>query len=132
MQRLRTLVMRQRALAALVLAAALLLRAAVPAGYMFAPAQDGRTLAVTVCTGSAPQQIELALPGKGSTQREHQAKDGPCAFAGLGALAANGDGPVLTLAPQPSESTPLAALVAAVGRGLAAPPPPQTGPPSLA
>lgn len=132
MQRLRTLVMRQRALAALVLAAALLLRAAVPAGYMFAPAQDGRTLAVTVCTGSAPQQIELALPGKGSTQREHEAKDGPCAFAGLGTLAANADAPALALPPEPSQAAPLPPLAVAIGRGLAAPPPPQTGPPSLA
>ena len=132
MQQLRTLLMRRRALAALVLGAALLLRALVPAGYMFAPAQDGRTLTVTVCTGSAPQQIELALPGKGSTQREHEAKDGPSAFAGLGTLAANADAPTLALPPEPSQTDPLPPLAVAIGRGLAAPPPPQTGPPSLA
>ncbi len=122
---------------------AVLVRAIVPAGYMLAHADTdtGRYLTVQMCDGhalesQAKQIIDLdtgkrvdpsTLDKSGKGEPNHA----PCVFAGAPALA---------------EPMALAEPVAFVvahdvefaaprdlhpGRGIAAPPPPATGPPSL-
>lgn len=110
---------------------ALLVRILVPAGWM--PSADG-SRTITLCTGMGVQQISIAADGSlhdkapAAPQRDH-----PCAFAGIATP--------LDLAVDPATALigalPVAAIqpvligIVAVGRGLAAPPPPQTGPPHL-
>lgn len=117
---------------------ALLVRAILPAGYMLAEAGtgSGRYLTVELCDSHAskPQVIDLDtgeivdLPetGKASDQSQH-----PCVFAGVTASA-----------PPDSSHDPVAFPVLRdvdfgivrdlrPGRGIAAPPPPSTGPPSF-
>ncbi len=71
-------------LAALILAAALLLRILVPAGFM--PDFSGGTMQVTICTGYGPAKMMAAMPmNGGQSDGNHQGKhDMPCGFAGLG------------------------------------------------
>jgi hypothetical protein len=110
--------------------AALFMRLLVPAGWM--PAAE-RGLAITLCTGTGAQQawvdgqgqIHKGKPGEG--QADH-----PCVFSGFAALldlSASIDlpaGPLAFVAALPA----LTATVVAIGHGLAAPPPPSTGPPA--
>jgi len=70
-------------LAWLLLAAALLMRAAIPQGYMAEAAADG-AVTITVCHSDAVLTIPLGKKDKGES-REQQ----PCAFASL----ATGDAP---------------------------------------
>lgn len=119
------------ALGLCLVAAALLLRMAVPAGWMPAEGRFGLQL----CAGS------LALPAAapehgghhGGKHHEAPAKpDHPCAFAGLGAALLDADLLELATAALPDGSgvAILLPVASAVGRGLAAPPPPPTGPPA--
>lgn len=116
---------------------ALMVRILVPAGYM-AAAGAGGAPAIVICTGEGALAITVEADG---TARKTPVDDGhsdtsqsdhPCAFAGATTpLAA----PSLALA-----AAPLAVEAAAApslpahqrpGLGLAAPPPPTTGPPLL-
>lgn len=130
-------------------AMALLVRSLVPAGYMLAPDHSTHFWPVVLCSGSGP--AELTAPttsadahgdaahhaGEGHHKQDggapgsdHQ-REQPCAFSGLGTLAAPSD-----LSPSAPWARVLAgvilppALMATVGQGLAAPPPPATGPPA--
>lgn len=132
MQGLRTILIHNRGLAALLVALALFVRAAVPAGYM--PDGAGRQIQVTLCADASgtPQTVAIPLDDSGKQAADHPAKHSACAFAGMAAL----DVPVAELAaplpPQPAEPAPFAAQQIGVGQGLAAPPPYQTGPPQIA
>lgn len=119
----------------------LLVRAVVPAGYMLATAEtpDGRYLTVTLCEGhDGPQQVidlDTGLPVDPSVL--DKVDDGktptpagpPCVFAAVAHLAQPVD------ASEPVEFAASEHVVFAVvrdvrpGRGIAAPPPPSTGPP---
>ena len=108
---------------------AVLLRAAVPAGYMVA--QDHGPHLV-ICSGHASTAAETG--GKSSPdphKPDPHKPDQPCAFAGTHvALQA----PVLP-APVPRTQLPTGTVILGraslvPGRGLAAPPPPSTGPPA--
>jgi hypothetical protein len=115
---------------------AMLVRAIVPAGYMLAQADSGRFLTVEMCEGHAAKVISLdtgkpvdpsQLPGKA----DDKSKSAPCVFASTGSVAtpvAIAE-PVEFLATQNVEFG--ASLSIRPGRGIAAPPPPSTGPPSL-
>ncbi len=135
MKGLRSCLDRYRFAAAFLCAAALMLRALVPAGYMIAPASGAGQFFVTVCTGLEGKVMRVALPLNGkqdAPQQGHDGKDGPCAFTALAGLA---DTPPLPGVLQPFQSltAPLPGKhVVMIGRGLAAPPPPQTGPPAIA
>jgi hypothetical protein len=63
-------------LAAAIVAAALLLRILVPAGFM--PSLNAGALTVSICTGYGPSQVQVTLPGKA-----HGTVASPCAFADL-------------------------------------------------
>ncbi|MEI9851811.1 MAG: DUF2946 family protein [Sphingomonas sp.] len=120
-----------RGIALALLALALAVRVLVPAGWM--PMQ-GQGFAITLCTGAGA--VEAWVDADGELGKRPAAPDTErgrhCAFAGLG-------GPLLGDAPDAALAIPFApeaaaakppALTAAIGRGLAAPPPPATGPPA--
>lgn len=99
---LRAFLMRHRALAALIVAAALCIKALVPAGYMVG--SNTRVLTVEICAdaqgGTMTQQI--VLPGNGKPangQGEHGKLDGTCAFSALSfASLSDADPALLALA----------------------------------
>jgi hypothetical protein len=116
--------LRARSFALLALLTALLMRAAIPAGYMLAPA-DGLPQIVP-CTGTGP-----AMPHHGGGHDRHnQGSETPCAFASV-APPALPDAPPL-LAPPPAAPLPFAAITAETlaPRLRAILPPPATGPPA--
>lgn len=116
---------------------AMVVRALIPAGYMFAPSQDGRFVSVVLCSGhDAVLDMQTgavldagAAPSDNSPTNTPRA-DGPCVFATMAPLAA----------PEPTAAIPAAlrivvaeaarALSAGPDLGLAAPPPWATGPPT--
>jgi hypothetical protein len=117
---------------------AMLVRAIVPAGYMLATAETahGRYLTVTVCEAhdSATQMLDLktgrlvdpsSVPAKHSDKVEHA----PCVFA----MAAPMAPPAVSIQPVTFVTVETAAPVrprdVRPGEGIAAPPPPSTGPP---
>ncbi|QEH81094.1 hypothetical protein EIK56_24605 [Sphingomonas sp. C8-2] len=117
-------------IALILVALALFMRLLVPAGWM--PAAD-RGLAITLCTGAGAQQawideqgnIHKGKPGEG--QADH-----PCVFGGFAAVLDLPSGLDTLAAPLPAAAAlpALAVTAVAIGRGLAAPPPPATGPPA--
>lgn len=102
---------------------ALLVRAAVPTGFMVAIDKGPH---LVVCTGHT---VSPSNPGP-SPHHDQQKPDAPCAFAAAHVAIAGPD-----LSPSPprtelaTETLTLRAPDLAPGRGLAAPPPPSTGPP---
>jgi len=126
-----------RTIALALLACALALRLLVPAGWM--PVVDAQGLHLTLCSGSGPLEAPVAhhaMAGMAHHQHHQHHDQGmpdhPCAFAGLGLALAEPMLPVLALAQPVVRALPLPiALADAIGRGLAAPPPPATGPPVL-
>jgi hypothetical protein len=111
------------------IALALAVRAMIPAGWM--PAASGG-FAVTLCTGGMVStawvdgegRIHKEKPGE-SNSTEH------CAFAGMAQAMLGGDVPVVALPVATAIAEPRSRLSAvSIGRGLAAPPPPSTGPPA--
>lgn len=120
---------------------ALLVRAIVPAGFMLTAAEteDGRYLTVTFCSEhpGTPQVIDLAtgkiVDGKAPADgQKHDAGNEPCVFA----VAAHAPAPVagipldIRFAASADETVRIETGIRP-GRGIAAPPPPSTGPPSL-
>lgn len=120
---------------------AVLVRVLVPAGYMVAEAgtPDGRYLVVQMCDahGDASQVIDLDTgkiveKSKSPGKSEGKGEGSSCMFAMATPMAS----------PPPAQAEPVvfgttvdAHLVSkpdvVPGRGIAAPPPPATGPPSL-
>jgi len=138
----------QRHLATLILACALAVRVLVPAGFMIGQSASGAPLLV-VC----PSQIDMpvfapAMPhdmahmmpdghmmaGHDAGHQSHDpGTDRPCAFAAAGlAVDVPIDVPLLAPAPPPSFAALPVRASTDPGRGLAAPPPPATGPPTFA
>ncbi|WP_431470284.1 hypothetical protein [Sphingosinithalassobacter sp. LHW66-3] len=121
-------------------ACALLVRIAIPAGWM--PQAHAGTVRIALCNAlpgapavhSARALLEAAIPAPDGDPAPDAGADSPCAFAGM-ALA-------VSLPQAPPASAPSRSADRAVpfpdrtgpapGRGLAAPPPPATGPPAFA
>ena len=97
MQSLRAFLARHRALAALLFAAALCMKALVPAGYMIG--NGDRVLTVEICAdsqgGHVTKQIVLPGGGKSGGQGEHGKSDGTCAFSALSFASLSAADPVL-------------------------------------
>lgn len=123
----------ERAWLSVVLALAVMLKLLVPQGWMPSPGGGLMLCPDQVPAAAAPMahRGHHAMPA--DQQPEHAMPDGErCAFAGLGLAAAPAAPmPVLAL-PRPLRTALVSRPYAvAVGRGLAAPPPPATGPPAL-
>lgn len=127
-----------RLLASLLLTVTLLARLLVPTGFMVAPATAGATPMIVICSGSGPMTMaapEALRPHGGDDHNgKHDGKAGehPCAFAVASAAAdlAALSHPVPP-ASQASDAIGADPLAPRPGLGLAAPPPPKTGPPVL-
>ncbi|RHW16795.1 hypothetical protein D1610_13800 [Sphingomonas gilva] len=123
-----------RPIALAILGAALLLRVLIPTGWMPAHGADGATR-ITLCTGMGLVQAWVDADGTihDKQPREKSAADQPCAFAGLAMAGDLPDVAALLEAAALPIATPLATRSStAIGQGLAAPPPPATGPPAFA
>ena len=126
-----------RMLALAVLACAMALRMLVPEGWM--PVSDGHGFRIAMCTGTGPMDMTMAMPGmamhhgKAGHDQQQPMQDHPCTFVHLGLAFAEPVLPTLDLPPLArAEALAARPLAIAIGRGLAAPPPPATGPPTLA
>ncbi len=123
-----------RALTALLLALLLAGRLVAPAGWM--PVAAERGIAFVLCSSEGPAPVWLDAAGKLHKGKQdgagHKAAES-CPFGALSAPLDFAGGPVLAapLAPVAHNIAGRAAAVA-IGRGLAAPPPPATGPPLFA
>ena len=94
MTALRRLVLRRPALAGFILAAALLMKVLIPAGFM--PAPSGTIFIVQICSGYGAQTIAVPMPAKEDQgQGNHHGKDMPCAFSGLAAPSLAAADPIL-------------------------------------
>ncbi|WP_119036329.1 hypothetical protein [Hephaestia caeni] len=154
MRAFRPLTAFQRHLMIALFACAVLVRMAVPEGWM--PVTDASgAVRITICTGMGPVDAGMAaaadhagmnmghagmdhagaaIPGATHDQPSpYDQGSHPCTFAGLGLAAALPD---LALAPTVpfivAQPRALVRAAVAIGHGLAAPPPPPTGPPLLA
>lgn len=119
-----------RGLLLCVLLGALMLRVIVPQGWM--PIATGTGWHIAPCSGTGPMEMAADHHRAGHQAPAHPDGDGGhgCAFASL-ALALH-EPPLPSLAPPPPPAPLIAARISpavGIGRGLAAPPPPATGPP---
>jgi hypothetical protein len=118
---------------------AMLVRAIVPAGYMLATAETahGRYLTVTVCDAhdNTAQVLDLETgrlvdPSNVPAKHQQKAEHAPCVFA----IAAPMAPPAASIEPVTFTAVETAASVVPrdirPGEGIAAPPPPSTGPPA--
>ena len=81
------------------IAAALLMKVIVPAGYM--PVISDGAIAIQLCSGFGPEMMAMAMPGMGDHHGEidHSGKgDMPCGFAGHAPAAIAGADPILLIA----------------------------------
>jgi hypothetical protein len=121
----------RRLFLAAAMAALLVVRALVPLGWM-PSAEAGHW--VSLCSGAG--ETMAWVDGAGKIHKDKApgkpVSHAPCAFAGLG-LGFDAPADLAMAMPMPSGilGMPLWALYLAIGQGLAAPPPPKTGPPSL-
>jgi hypothetical protein len=108
---------------------ALALQGLTAPGFMVAR-QDGRAT-IAICTGHGAAQSIVDLNGHPAKPAQSK-PDAPCAFAGHGVVTAP---PIAALLASPIAAASPPPIVArfdlAPGRGLAAPPPPSQGPPTL-
>jgi hypothetical protein len=117
---------------------AMAIRAAAPVGFMLSPGQD-RWIVVTLCSGSGPTQMALNLDtgehrdGDAPAPNENGAAlhHAPCVFAAAANLAPP-DPAMEVASPQFAftDSVLVLSPLVGIGRGLAAPPPWATGPPT--
>lgn len=134
---LRQLQHRYRAIAAMIVLCAIAARLIVPSGFMLGGATANGLPVIEICSGTGAMSIaapvDAALPdgqAPADGQHDHGGNDHPCAFAAASAAVDL----VAIIHPLPISvavaAAPLAMLsFARPGLGLAAPPPPKTGPP---
>jgi hypothetical protein len=118
---------------------AIALKVLVPPGYMIAGPADGASFPLVLCTGHGPLTVDSAKLFGGAdagkkAPGEKSPHDSPCAFAGHGAAApaphAHVFETIAYVAYERALQPPIRRGIAP-GRGLAAPPLPARGPPSL-
>lgn len=114
---------------------AIALKIMLPAGFMpGATPVNGLPFALVLCTADGAKVVQPGEAHKTSDEPAGATHDQPCPFAAQGALvppptvASVGETLAVAYVEAP---VPLARSIAP-GRGLAAPPPPKTGPPSIA
>jgi hypothetical protein len=114
-----------------VVALAVALRLTVLPGYMIAAKPDTMTVVLCTSEGAVSQTIDLDSRSSTSGKHggEHPGKTSVCPFATAGLALAAPASLIVFSAPRPVSSELAPVRTALVGRGLAAPPPPSTGPP---
>jgi hypothetical protein len=116
----------------LLIMCALLARMMIPAGWMPTVDSAGFTR-ITLCTGIGQQEAWLDAKGhlqKSDPGKKHQ-NDSPCVFSGLSsALYVPQLLPAALILATALVDAPQSPAIISIGRGLAAPPPPATGPPA--
>ena len=112
-----------------VLACALLLRLGLPAGWM--PVNDGHGFRITICDGMGATTM-MSMADHEMPAHPAKTPDNSCPFA----VAAVAIVASQILAPFPASFAVIAEVSlprpVGIGHGLAAPPPPSTGPPTIA
>lgn len=100
MHRLRRLVLANRPFACAIIALALILKIAVPAGFM--PTVSEGQIVISVCSGMGETTMAITIPGlkngKSDGGSPHSKIDQPCAFAGLSAPSLAAADPILLAA----------------------------------
>ena len=138
MSAFRAFLLGNRRLTALLLAAALCMKALIPAGYMIGadPMSAGaRVLTMQICADSLGQTLvkQIAIPQKGHGPAKNGHNEGVCAFTALGSLALGAiDGIQLALALLFILALGFAALVPPAPLPISHLRPPLRGPPALA
>lgn len=114
-----------------VVALAVALRLTVLPGYMIAAQPDTMTVVLCTAQGAVSQTIDLKSSPSAPRKHggEHPGKTSVCPFATAGVALTAPASPIIVLTPRPVLAELLPARTALVGQGLAAPPPPSTGPP---
>lgn len=122
-----------RPVALAILGVALLLRVMIPTGWMPSHGADGVTR-ITLCTGMGAVQAWVDADGTIHDKKpmDKGGADQPCAFAGLAMLADVPEAAIELPAISAPHAEPVFPATVGIGRGLAAPPPPSTGPPAFA
>ena len=130
---IRTFLTRYHWLAAGLVAAALLLKVLIPAGFM--PGMANGMMVVQLCTGQGAQTVMMEIPGKAGDhdKGDHKPAEMPCAFSGLSA-------PTLTAADPLLLAVAIAFIIATAFRTVSRPVlrrrvylrPPLRGPPATA
>nr|WP_294814872.1 DUF2946 family protein [uncultured Sphingomonas sp.] len=93
--RLRRFVLANRPFACSILALALLMKLAMPAGFM--PAVSSGQIVVRICSGTGPMTTAMTLPGLDEHGKDshHGKAEQPCAFSGLSAPSLTAADPIL-------------------------------------
>jgi hypothetical protein len=124
---------------ALLLALALLTRLLIPAGWM--PGANASGFRLELCSGFGPPPPAMLKAAEDVAKRLNGSKHGGKDRAngdqacGFGALALGWEAisaPAIAAPGIAAAAWPFRTFSVAVGRGLAAPPPPSTGPPAIA
>mgnify|MGYP000320077118 FL=1 len=135
MYALRALVQRHRLAMAMVIAAALLMKAVVPAGFMVGA--GARVLTIELCADAQGERMvrQIAIgtePSGAEAQAQHQKGAGLCPYGALGFAALGGADPIQLAAALAFVLTlGFAALVVPAPRTIAHLRPPLRGPPLL-
>ena len=129
----RRLISRQPNLMLALVALTLAIRVLVPSGFMPTTGADGM-VRISVCTGMGAETAWIDHDGKihkdAPTGSHHDLQ--PCGFGVLGHGLDTTPAIGIALPVVAADILALAALqTISIGHGLAAPPPPSTGPPSL-
>ena len=133
MNAFRAFLRSHRQLAALLVAAALCMKALIPAGYMIGA--DSKVLTVQICADSLGHSIvkQIAIAQKGHAPDKQSQMDGTCAFTSLGHASLGGTDPIqLALALLFILALGFTPLVAPAPRPIFHLRPPLRGPPALA
>lgn len=100
MHLLRRLVLSNRPLAIAILALALLMKLAIPVGFM--PSASNGQIVVSLCSGTGASTMVITIPGLKQDKPDggdHSGKaEQPCAFAGLSAPSLAAADPILLAA----------------------------------
>ena len=129
----RAFLLSNRQLAALMIAAALCMKALIPAGYMIGA--DSKLLTVQICADSLGHAVtkQIAIPQEGHAPGKQSQMDGTCAFTSLGHATLGGADPIqLAIALAFILALGFAPLVTPAPRPISHLRPPLRGPPALA
>ncbi len=129
----RRLIARQPIVMLALLVLTLAVRVIVPSGFM--PTTDANGMVrISMCSGMGPQTAWLDKSGHihKDAPRKDQHDPQPCGFGALSlGVAVPKAATIVALAPHVAPEMVLSSATVTIGRGLAAPPPPSTGPPTL-